>query len=121
MEPGITTGTSGVPLYRPNQGERLMKRTLTRKQEPLHHYYRGAKVIGSNEFMTGNCSGLWGDCTDLRGVCSGLLGDCTDLRGDCSGLRGDCSGLLGNLDNCGLTDEDRLNEVDLQDLIKDDD
>ena len=105
-----------------------MKRKLTIKRDLLHHYHRGAKVFGPHKFMTGNYIGLRGDCSGLRGVCTGLRGDCSGLRGDCSGLRGTCSGirgectdLWGNLDDCGLTEEDRRNGVDLRFLIKEND
>ena len=58
---------------------------------------------GPNPDMTGDCSELWGDC-------SGLTGDCT-------GLTGDCSGLWGDLDACNLTDAERENGVDVNDLV----
>ena len=39
------------------------------------------------------------------------------LEGPNPYLRGDCSGLSGNLDEAGLTDEDRKIGVDIRSLI----
>jgi hypothetical protein len=44
---------------------------------------------GPNLRMTGDVSGLYGDCTYLRGDVSGLTGDCTRLDGYCTGIFGD--------------------------------
>ena len=98
----------------------------------LYYYINGKKVLGKNELMrgdctglSGDCSGLWGDCTDLRGDCtglsgncSGLSGDCTNLWGDCTGLWGKCTGLWGDLDLCKITDLDRQSKINLDDLIQ---
>ena len=57
---------------------------------------------------------------DLRGVLnhdlSGVLNP--DLSGNISGINGDVTGITGNLDECGLTDEDRAKGVNIQDLIQ---
>ena len=87
-----------------------------KKIEPskLYYFLNGKKVMGANSTMSGDCSGLRGDCTMLWGDCSGLKGDCTGLRGDCSGLKGNCTGLRGDCTglkgNCtGL--QGNLNEI----------
>ena len=86
-----------------------MKRTLTRVAE-LFWVDDNGRRNGANPNMTGDCTGLRGDCTDLRG-------DCTGLRGDCTGLWGDCTGLRGSLDKCNLTDAERENGVNVNDLV----
>lgn len=53
----------------------------------------------------------------INGPHSGLRGDCSGLRGDCTGLRGDCTGLRGNIDQCGLTEQDRVNGVEIKELV----
>lgn len=47
-----------------------------------------------------------------------LTGDKSGLTGDCSGLRGDCSGLTGDLDQCDISDLDRRDGIDIEDLIE---
>mgnify|MGYP003630385705 CR=1 FL=1 len=44
---------------------------------------------GPNFSMTGDVSGLYGDCTYFTGDVTGLIGDCTGLSGDCTGIIGD--------------------------------
>ena len=53
------------------------------------------------------------------GNCSELSGDCSRLWGDCSGLRGDCSGLSGNCSECNLTEQEKLDGVNIQSLVCD--
>ena len=60
---------------------------------------------------------LTGDLSKLSGDVSGLSGDVSGLRGDVSGLRGYVSGLRGDVDDCGLTDDERAQGVDVRDLI----
>ena len=51
----------------------------------------------------------WGDLSGVRGNLSGV-------RGDLTGVRGDLTGVRGNLDECQITDEDRKNGIDIEDL-----
>jgi hypothetical protein len=44
---------------------------------------------GPNFSMTGDVSGLYGDCTYFTGDVSGITGNCTFLYGDCTGIIGD--------------------------------
>jgi hypothetical protein len=37
------------------------------------------KLTGMHDNLSGNCSGLWGDCSELSGDCSGLWGDCSEI------------------------------------------
>jgi len=85
----------------------------------------GSKTIVDNENL-GDCSELRGDCSELSGNCSGLWGDCSGLRGDCSelsgncsGLWGDCSGLWGDCSECNLTEQEKLDGVNIQSLVCD--
>ncbi len=63
-----------------------------------------APVDGVHSRLTGNLSGLWGHCAGLRG--------------NCTGLTGDCSGLTGDLDECEITDEDRVRGIDVRTLVE---
>lgn len=79
-----------------------MKKALTQTTK-LYHYNNGNRVDGKNDDMTGDCTGL--------------IGDCTGLEGNCTGLEGNCTGLWGNLDDCEITDDERDNGIDIQDLV----
>ena len=77
----------------------------------IYHYNEfGEKVFGITRKMSGDSTGLRGDCSDL-------IGDCTGLVGDCSMLIGDCTGISGDLDMCDITDEERASGVNIADLI----
>jgi len=52
-----------------------------------------------------------------RGDMSGVKGDVTDLSGNATGLRGDVTDIRGDVDKCGLTENDRMNGVDISTLI----
>ena len=96
-----------------------MKKVLTviNVNNALYHHEHGKQILGPNPNLIGDCSNLRGNCTGLSGDCTDIRGNCTYLSGDCTGLRGDCSGLSGNLDEAGLTDEDRKIGVDIRSLI----
>jgi hypothetical protein len=51
-----------------------------------------------------------GDLTDVRGDLIGVWGDLT-------GVRGDLTEVYGDADRCELTDDDRRNGIDINDLI----
>ena len=84
----------------------------------LYYYINGKKVLGKNELMLGDCTGLSGCCTGLSGDCTGLSGNCSGLWGDFTGLWGDCTGLRGNLDFCEITYLDRQSKINIKDLIQ---
>jgi hypothetical protein len=42
-----------------------MKKNLIRVENELYHYENGVKIIGANEEMSGDCTGLSGSCTEL--------------------------------------------------------
>ena len=52
----------------------------------------------------------------LSGYCTELIGNCSGLSGNCSGLYGDCTGLSGDLDQCEITQEDRIKGININDL-----
>ena len=95
-----------------------MQKVLTRAESPsLYYIENDRRFDGMHSGLRGNCSELYGDCTELRGNCSGLSGDCTGLSGNCSGLRGDCTGLSGDLDAAQLTEAERQAGVDIFTLV----
>ena len=78
----------------------------------------GSKTIVDNGNL-GNCSELSGDCSRLWGDCSELSGNCSGLWGNCSRLSGNCSGLSGNCSECNLTEQEKLDGVNIQSLVCD--
>ena len=48
----------------------------------------------------------------------GISGDVSGISGNVSGIRGDVSGIWGNLDECELTDEEREQGVQIEDLLQ---
>ena len=81
-----------------------MKKKLKKHENKLYHYMNTELIEGKNPEMRG-------DCSYLRGNCSGLSGDCSNLSGDCSGLSGD-------FDDCKLSEEERKNGININDLIE---
>jgi len=93
-----------------------------------------SKVVGLHAGITGDVSDLWGKissdlCGNVSDLCgkisSGMSGNVTGLRGDVTGLRGkissglsgDVSGLSGDVDECEITDDERVNGIDISELI----
>ena len=58
------------------------------------------------------------DGRKIRGIANYLYGDVSGLSGDVSGLYGIATNMSGNIDDCELTDEERKNGVDINDLIE---
>jgi hypothetical protein len=56
-------------------------KSLETMKDKLYHIVDGQIIEGPNKKMSGDCSGLTGDCTVLVGNGSGLTGDCTNLFG----------------------------------------
>jgi hypothetical protein len=46
------------------------------------------EITGPHSLITGNVSGVYGDCTYIRGNVSNIAGDVTYMKGDVSGLEG---------------------------------
>jgi hypothetical protein len=57
------------------------------------------------------------DGKKIQGLPTGLSGNVTGLRGDVTGLRGDVTGLSGDVDKCEITEEERLNGINIRDLV----
>jgi len=101
--------------------KKLLKKSL-KKLTGMH-----SKITGTpspdlrghiNPDLRGDVSGLSGDISYLSGNISGLSGDISGLSGDVSGLRGNCTNFEGDIDECGLTDEEREKGVDINDLTE---
>jgi len=102
-----------------------MKRLLVRTENKGLFYYQGGDMIlGPHNRLwglinlIGDCTNISGNCGYLRGNCSLLVGDCTGLRGDCTGIFGNCTGIDGNFDECELTPGDRVEGIDIKQLIR---
>ena len=67
--------------------------------------------------IKGNASGIYGDVSNIKGNASGIYGDVSNIKGYVSGIIGDVSGIIGDIDECELSEQDRQNEVNIQDLI----
>lgn len=87
-----------------------MKRALKRNCQAIWHFVDGRIVGGAPD-------GVHGDLSGVRGDLSGVWGYLSGVRGDLSGVRGDLSGVFGDIDLCGLTDKERVNGVNVDDLI----
>lgn len=94
-----------------------MKRKLTLKNT-TYHYQGGKRVTGTLTGVTGDLSGVTGDLTDVRGDLTDVWGDLSSVTGDLSGVWGYLTGVTGNLNDCGITDEDRTAGIDIEDLIE---
>lgn len=84
---------------------------LRKTKRKLYHFKDGKKVVGvhsglkgrmgswliDHNYLWGDCTGLYGECSGLWGDCTGLYGDCTEIVGNCTGLKGDCSELEGTI------------------------
>ena len=73
-----------------------MKKLLKKEILCVYHYIDGKRIDGFPSYLRGNV---------------------TYLRGNVTGLRGNVTGLRGNVDECCLSHKDRLNGVDITELI----
>ena len=48
---------------------------------------------------------------------SKLIGMHDDISGDVTGIYGDASGIKGDVDICDISDEERINGINIDDLI----
>ena len=88
-----------------------MKKMLKEKKKKLYYLSITKEYLGKNPILEGDSSELYGNCSKLKGNCSGL-------SGNCSGIKGDCSEFEGNLNACKLTEEDRVEGIDITNLVK---
>ena len=69
--------------------------------------------------LTGIITGCGGDATNCSGDVSAITSaDLTNLEGDATGVSGDATYVSGDIDDCTLSESDRLLELTLQDLIE---
>ena len=80
-----------------------MKKCLTRKNRGLYYYVDGVRVDGVPDGITGNLSAI--------------TGNLTGITGDLTGISGNLSGIWGDIDDAGLTDDDRERGVSVDDLL----
>lgn len=74
-----------------------MKKALTKTPSAIYYFKDGVRMEGAHYL---------------------IRGDLTGIRGDLTGIFGDLTGIRGNLDDCEITEEERKNGIDIQDLIK---
>ncbi|MDD3983951.1 MAG: hypothetical protein PHU54_08430, partial [Candidatus Omnitrophica bacterium] len=87
------------------------KAKLTRVENKTYYFdENGDRHDGVPVGIRGNLSGITGDLT-------GITGDLTGITGDLSGIRGYLSGIRGNLDDCEITEGDRLHGINIVELI----
>ena len=82
-------------------------------------YYERLEISirGNIRYISGDVSSIRGDVSSISGDVSYISGDVSYISGDVSSIRGDVSYISGNVDECELTEEDRENEINIEDLI----
>ena len=119
-------GKEGVPngsvnKHRHEAGEQrrqIMKAKLTRVENKTYYFdENGDRHDGVPVGIRGNLSGITGDLTGIRGDLTGIWGDLSGIRGYLSGIRGNLSGIRGDLDDCEITEGDRLRGINIVELI----
>ena len=89
-----------------------MKKCLTRTDQCVYYYVNGDRIYGVPDGITGNLTGIWGNLTGITGDLTGITGDLTEITGNLTGIWGD-------IDDAGLTDDDRKRGVSVDDLLMD--
>ena len=54
---------------------------------------------------------------DIYGDVSNISADVSNISGDVTGVSGDVTGITGNMDDCEISDEDRKNGININELI----
>ena len=67
--------------------------------------------------ITGCVSCIRGDVSGIRGYVNGIRGDVSGIRGDVSGITGHVSDIQGDVDLSELTDEERSDGININNLI----
>lgn len=106
-----------------NKKEKMMRKMLSEiKQLKRINVHDG--ITGLHDGVWGNFKDIKGDVSKIRGDVSGIVGSVSKIEGDVSNVRGDMSGIFGdvtvirgNLDECGITQKDRIKGINIQDLI----
>ena len=92
-----------------------MKKVLTKMV--LFHTVAGVIINGVHDRVSGDVSGISGDVSGIRGDVNGIRGDVSGIWGYVSGIRGDVSGIRGDVDLSELTDEERSDGININNLI----
>ena len=95
-----------------------MQKNLTKVDSNVYYFKDGVRVSGVNDRISGNVSGIYGDVSGIYGDVLGIYGDVLGIYGNVSGIYGDVSGISGNLDDCEITEEERKEGININDLIK---
>jgi hypothetical protein len=62
---------------------------------------------------------LWGKVSKLSGtIHPDLYGNVSRLKGDITGIWGNCTGKFGDLSECHLTEEERAEGINIEDLVE---
>ena len=92
-----------------------MKKVLTKMV--LFYTVAGVIVNGVHDRVSGDVNGIRGDVSGITGDVSGIRGDVSGIRGDVSGIRGYVSGIQGDVDLSELTEEERSDGININNLI----
>jgi hypothetical protein len=88
---------------------KALRYVATRRK--LFHTHKGKVILGPHDSLKNCDSELYGDCTHLYGDADTIWGDCSQLKGDCTNIIGCCTNVSGNLDDCGITSENRASDL----------
>jgi len=89
-----------------------MQRKLRRVVSNEKYYFKdGVRFDGVHENIRGDVSGISGDMT-------GIWGDVSGIRGCMTGISGDITGVRGDIDACGISNDERSNGIDIEDLLE---
>ena len=94
-----------------------MQKKLKKNRNECYYFVDGIKKIGVHEKIRGDVSGIIGNVSGIIGNVSGIRGNVSGIRGDVSGISGNVSGISGNVSDCEISSEERLNGVNINDLI----
>src|SRR3990167_764010 len=97
-----------------------MKKALKRNPKSYWYWKDGKKIFDKPNSIVGEIPAcVSGDLSSVRGeIPACVSGDLSGVWGEIpADVRGNLSGVSGNLDDCGLTDEEREAGVKIEDLI----
>ena len=74
-------------------------------------------VSGSLTGVSGSLTGVHGSLTGVSGSLDGVSGSLDGVSGSLTGVHGCLDGVSGNIDDCEITDTERENGINIDDLI----
>jgi len=105
-----------------------MKKMLSKKTNEIFYLKGSEKIFIDREKKETYPESIRGEIdselrgeinSELRGeINSGLWGNISGLRGNISGLRGNCTNISGDITTCELTEEERNEKVDIEELVE---